>query len=143
MNRLKPALALTVSAGLLALLGGCTSHDADGPTAGPTPTPTAAADTVDYGVCVDGQLTVLASQAEAGEAVDVADCASVSLVGTAEEGVSFELGAVDRLVVEGEGLTVHAESAGEVIVPGNSNTVTHGGASEVEDLGADNTISAD
>jgi hypothetical protein len=142
MNPLKPLFALTVSAGLVAVLSGCTSHAPDGPTASPTPSASATADTVDYGVCVDDQVTVLASQAKAGEAVDVAKCASVSIVGTAEKGVRFELGAVDRLVVEGDGLTVHAESAGEVIVPGNRNTVTHGGDSKVEDLGADNTVSA-
>jgi hypothetical protein len=142
MNPRKPFLALTVGAGLVAVLSGCTGHGPDRPTTSPTPSTSATAESVDYGKCVDGQLTILASQAKAGAAVDVAECDSVSIVGTAEEGVRFELGAVDRLVVEGDGLTVHAESAGEVIVPGNRNTVTHGGDSKVEDLGAGNTVSA-
>lgn len=141
MNRtiLKPvALGLGLIAALT--LTGCSSQDTSEPTT--KPSASSAPETVDYGTCVNDQVTILASQAKAGETVEVGACPSVAIVDSAKDGVVFKIGAVDKLVIEGSHITAQVESATSVVVPGSENTVTYGGQSQVEDIGAGNTVSA-
>ncbi|WIB60689.1 DUF3060 domain-containing protein [Curtobacterium sp. MCLR17_007] len=142
MKHLSPRKSIALGLGVIAALTltGCSTPDTPAPSSKPSVSQTH--ESVDYGTCVDGQVTILASQAKADEAVEVAECPSVAIVGTAEQGAQFSVGAVEKLVVEGSGITVHAESAGSIVVPGSGNTVTHGGESQVEDLGSDNTVTA-
>jgi len=143
-HRPAQVVASIVATAALVVLAACTGASPDGPAvtpSGTTPTPTPPDGSVAYGVCEDGQLTLLADDAHEGETVRPVACPSVSVVGTATEGVVFAIGEVDRLVVEGSGLTVEVASAGTVLVPGSRDTVTCRSRSEVQDLGTDNRVS--
>ncbi|WP_139200039.1 DUF3060 domain-containing protein [Curtobacterium sp. MCBA15_008] len=138
---LKTIVALCVGAAAALTLAGCSAADGGKASAKPTASASSSAETVDYGKCIDGQLTVLASKAATGKAVQVADCASIAIVDVPKKGVTFAIGTTDKLVVEGSDITLSVESAKSIIIPGSRNTITHGGESTVEDLGSDNTVS--
>lgn len=142
MNRTTIFKPIALGLGLIAALTltGCSTHDDKAPTSKPSASSTP--ETVDYGTCVDGQVTILASQAKADETVKVADCPSVAIVDSATKGATFEIGAVEKLVIEGAGTTVQVGSAESIIIPGSGNTVTYGGESQVQDLGSDNSVTA-
>ncbi|MBF4605097.1 DUF3060 domain-containing protein [Curtobacterium sp. VKM Ac-2884] len=135
---LKALAVVCLGAAAALTLAGCSTADDDKASA--KPSASATAETVDYGKCIDGQLTVLASQAAAGKTVEVADCASIAIVDAPKKGVTFTVGTTDKLVIEGSKLTVKVQSAKSIIVPGSGNSITHGGESAVEDLGSDNTV---
>lgn len=143
MNRKTTGTTVALALGLLSAitLAGC-SGDAPNGDRTASPSPTAEAAVVDYEKCTDGVRTVLASQAEAGSTVDIEACASVSIVGTPKEDVTFRVGATDHLVVEGSRLTIEAQSVTTLTVPGAENTISYEGQSKVEDLGEGNTVTS-
>ncbi|MDM7885756.1 hypothetical protein QUG92_11630 [Curtobacterium sp. RHCKG23] len=129
------SLGLALAATLTACSGAATNDKASKST---SPAPTRSPST-EYNVCKDGVARILASDLTADDEFSL-DCDRVSIVGAATPGSTIELGAVSKLVVEGDGVIVHAASAKEIIVPGSRNTITHGGESTVQDIGQDNTV---
>lgn len=138
-KKLAAAIALAlISAGTLA---GCSSADDSAqPSKTPQSSATAKPDATVYDECVDGSATILTTNTEKGKQFELGDCANVSIVGLGTKGSSFELGAVETLVIEGDEVTATVATAKKIIVAGKDNTISYGGDAEVVNDGKGNTI---
>lgn len=144
MKRRPITTAVLAASGLLVILTGCSGED--GTTATKTPTPSASAQETSepthttYNECVEGHATIDAAAVEAGEPIELDDCADVSIVSGSKDGTPITIGAVENLLVEASDAEIEVDRAGHIIVPGSGNTITYSGEAEVQDLGKDNSI---
>ncbi|GAA0965609.1 DUF3060 domain-containing protein [Frigoribacterium faeni] len=132
-------LGLATALVLAAALSGCTTTDDTEATGSPSPSVESveATETV-YDECVDGVATILSDGLDG--PFELGDCPAVSIVGV--EG-RITLGAVDRLVVEGDRNAIVVDQVTHVAFGGADNTVEHrGGEPEVVDDGDGNTVTA-
>lgn len=141
MNR-KTVITITLGAGLVAALAGCSSTGTPDKTASPTPTKQSSASKTVYNKCIDGLATIKASDVTAKKPFSLGDCTHVSVLGAAKKGATISLGAVEDLLVEASGATIEVQKAKSITVPGSDNTVTYSGEAAVQDLGQHNSITA-
>ncbi|QCR42509.1 hypothetical protein C1N91_02065 [Curtobacterium sp. SGAir0471] len=141
MNRMT---ALTVALAITSIvsLAGCSNSADPDKAASPSPTRTSAANETVYNTCVDGLATIDAAHFTAEKPLDLGDCTHVSVLGAAKDGSTITLGAVEDLLIEASGATIHVDSAKSITVPGSDNTVQYSGETAVQDLGQGNTITA-